>query len=460
MFSKYNTYQCKIDLRTNKVPVIEQKILDAIDLSESNNAELISRRILNEKYPDVDWDKVDFNNLEQDEYSLENDNILGFIKRGGNNTKHYIVYCKKCVKYTSLHGLGIYLSLKSSIKKNKKSCSCSKCFIRTEYQLIIEINKKAASYNNIFYSWIGEKLNYESKLCLFCIKKEHGKWETTTVHNILNTTTNGCKKCATNITKNNTLKSDEYHITQFMSTGAFHKNSIFKRNSIKKDKRNYCSFWDYICPICSNDEYVKKGLCNGIFTVEGSSLKSGCLPCRCSKQPRWTQHQREYQISNELKERNNDNVTYTFIKWLTQYKNGNTKFIYNCSKHGNKKISVRNCLNHYGCPQCGKHNQMETYINLIYDDNENIAIKYGKANNSLKRLVAQKRHCVNDIKNIGIWKFNTTNLCNDAENECKERFYAIIPKEEMKDGYTETTYFYNYDEIVKIYEKFGGIKIK
>ena len=36
---------------------------------------------------------------------------------------------------------------------------------------------------------------------------------------------------------------------------------------------------------------------------------------------------------------------------------------------------------------------------------------------------------------------------------------GVLSKEEFPDGYTETTWVYNLDKIVEIYERNGGVKI-
>jgi hypothetical protein len=41
----------------------------------------------------------------------------------------------------------------------------------------------------------------------------------------------------------------------------------------------------------------------------------------------------------------------------------------------------------------------------------------------------------------------------------KELETGIIPKQELPDGYTETTYIYNLDKIKQIYMEYGGVEI-
>lgn len=47
-----------------------------------------------------------------------------------------------------------------------------------------------------------------------------------------------------------------------------------------------------------------------------------------------------------------------------------------------------------------------------------------------------------------------------AERECKEQLECgVVLKRDMPDGWTETTYVYNLEKIVEIYERNGGVKV-
>lgn len=115
-----------------------------------------------------------------------------------------------------------------------------------------------------------------------------------------------------------------------------------------------------------------------------------------------------------------------------------------------------------GCRPCGCSHmrQRECYINLVCDSDNVVALKFGIANNSKQRIKNQNFQSSYTLKQHSIYKFPDVASCKAAERECKEQFICgIIPKQEMSDGYTETTYIYNLDKIKQIYIKHGGVEV-
>lgn len=109
--------------------------------------------------------------------------------------------------------------------------------------------------------------------------------------------------------------------------------------------------------------------------------------------------------------------------------------------------------------QCVK-NQKQSYINLVSDGDLPIAIKFGIAKDYKSRIPRQSKHSIYNIKNLKAWEFPTKESCILAELECKQIFICgIVSKEEMPDGFSETTHVYNLDKISEIFEKHGGITI-
>lgn len=112
------------------------------------------------------------------------------------------------------------------------------------------------------------------------------------------------------------------------------------------------------------------------------------------------------------------------------------------------------------CCQCSSQRQTESYINLIKDHDNIIAIKFGIANNASIRLQSQNSLCIFDIELYLIYKFPDYKSCKEAERQCKSELECgILQKSDMKDGYTETTWPYNIDKIIRIYERNGGVKL-
>jgi hypothetical protein len=108
---------------------------------------------------------------------------------------------------------------------------------------------------------------------------------------------------------------------------------------------------------------------------------------------------------------------------------------------------------------CSTQRQRECYINCLTDDNNTIvAIKFGIANNSKLRVKKQNSKSIYSVQHHSVYKFPTVKSCKKAERECKEDLECgIVLKRDMSDGYTETTWAYNLEKIVEIYEKNGGV---
>lgn len=115
-----------------------------------------------------------------------------------------------------------------------------------------------------------------------------------------------------------------------------------------------------------------------------------------------------------------------------------------------------------GCRSCdcSRHQQKQSYINLVKDNNNVIAIKFGIANLAKKRVIRQDAHSVFTIDNYGVWEFSSAQDCKKSERICKDSLdCGVLTKAEMQDGYTETTYPYNIDKVIAIYESLGGLRV-
>lgn len=107
--------------------------------------------------------------------------------------------------------------------------------------------------------------------------------------------------------------------------------------------------------------------------------------------------------------------------------------------------------------------QKQAYINLVIEPKGSspVAVKFGISTRYEDRLIKQKRSSIYDIENYGVWEFNTTLEATQAERDCKLLLKRkVLSKSELGDGHTETTYVQNINEIIDIYERNGGIRIK
>lgn len=108
-----------------------------------------------------------------------------------------------------------------------------------------------------------------------------------------------------------------------------------------------------------------------------------------------------------------------------------------------------------GCECIGGPTQ--AYIKLVKDCDTVVAIKFGVSKDAMSR---KHNGCVFEISNFCTWQFQTRRECIRAETACKDRLVCrIISKQDMPDGWTETTYVYNLDIIKQIYKEYGGVEL-
>lgn len=107
---------------------------------------------------------------------------------------------------------------------------------------------------------------------------------------------------------------------------------------------------------------------------------------------------------------------------------------------------------------CSLHNQKEAYINRVKSGGKTVALKFGIARDSKRRVKQQDSASIYEIRNYQVYVFPDVASCKRAERECKKELQcSIIPKQDMSDGYTETTSVLNLSLIKKIYERNGGV---
>ncbi|MNE68876.1 hypothetical protein D3C80_1645600 [compost metagenome] len=109
---------------------------------------------------------------------------------------------------------------------------------------------------------------------------------------------------------------------------------------------------------------------------------------------------------------------------------------------------------------CTRSRQQEGYINWIVDTTDQaVALKFGVANVTKRRVTEQNKRGDYEIRNYLIYKFPNKLSCFAAERECKKTLdCGVLTYEQMPDGWTETTDILNLVRIKSIYEKHGGIR--
>lgn len=302
--------------------------------------------------------------------------------------------------------------------------------------------------------WVGEWKGGSTNLKCHCDK--HGVWESTVIRAFK--TGNGCPSCgliAISQGKRDRRHSDEDWIELFMKTGKFKNGTVFHRNRENIDSQGRLDYWDYTCPTCSNDEYVRAGVCNGVFTGQQNELRRGVLSCRCATYWKLTKEQWEYRLSRLCEDKG-----YTFNKWKGKAWGSKAKFVYTCPIHGDQTTIASHLVRGCGCASCAGNNQQQCYINVVKDGTVPTAFKFGIARDSALRLRKQNR-CNNfKMLPLALYEFPTTEDCKNAEKECKQTLKCrVVSKQDMPDGYTETVALTDYDKVVSIYERFGGVRL-
>lgn len=402
----------------------------------------------------------DFENIEQDEWSLTRPTfptpkggmltVVGWSGRNGWSAKYYVVECNLCSNNRELNGDGVYKAIKSNLHRGSVPCSCSKQAKLTKCQWEAKVKKASEEKGLKFISFVGEYIGCSTRVKVCCPK--HGTWDSLTASEFVNSD-RGCPTCGYHRGGEALLKETGYHLAEFMATGKFHRGTEFWRSE-RKDLKGTRKYWFYKCPVCSEDEYAKAGLCDGIFEASCGNMKRGKLSCRCSKSPKYNENQWTYRLEKET-EKNG----HTLIKWLE--KPGNSKkFQYICPHHGEQVAHANNYLSGKGCPLCAGKNQRQCYINQVFDENLVVALKFGIAKESERRVRVQNAKNLFRMEQMGVWEFPSVKSCKAAEKQCKKELDCrILTKRELSDGWTETTYIKNLDRVIEIYENHDGKRI-
>ena len=134
------------------------------------------------------------------------------------------------------------------------------------------------------------------------------------------------------------------------------------------------------------------------------------------------------------------------------------------------------------CPDCGEINESESYrlamgqmpcscsmersricyINFIIDNETIVAIKFGRTSKSGRlRSGAISRNSAYTVQNYADWIFENYEKCLAAERKVKESLPSgYVLKRDLPQGFSETLNPLYIEEVIKIYESYGGIKIE
>ena len=238
-------------------------------------------------------------------------NVVGKLPKIKGKIVKYTVECSLCSEDKELFP-ETFSVVKGSLAAGSVPCGCATNYRWSKEQNIIRIKRECDKREYKFLGFYGKYKGLSTKLKLYN-PVTNNNWHTTSINNLLRGRGDPMQK-GINIKSARTLP-DDIHRTDFINAG-FHTEDKFTRNATKKTKQGKYPYWDFECHICSNDKYVKAGLCSGIFTSSVNNLKAGKKPCRCSEYYRWTKKQREYQIKNICEEEG-----LTFLGWCNTFIN-------------------------------------------------------------------------------------------------------------------------------------------
>ena len=286
--------------------------------------------------------------------------VLKYLPVIKGKRRKYVCECSVCSRDYKLFPKGSIQATKKSLKLGHSPCGCSGHYKYSCEQNKERVLRKCEELGYIFSGFYGKYSGVKTYLYLYnAITKN--SWNTTTIDKLLNG--RGDPAAGYLKTKKARIKTDEYHIKDFISAG-FSTEDKFTRNSERKAKDGGLPYWDLQCHICSQDEYVEAGLCSGVFTSTAGSLKKGLKPCRCSVKYNWNRDQRVYQINKICSLEG-----FKFLRWEDEdvYKGKYDKFYWECSKGHLCKSSIGTFLNQgCRCKTCAE-NEWGLYKHKIKD---------------------------------------------------------------------------------------------
>lgn len=188
-------------------------------------------------------------------------------------------------------------------------------------------------------------------------------------------------------------------------------------------------------------------------TCSISNFKHGnsCPICSGKKPLTW---ETELPILEEIAQKKG----YQVLGYVGEWKGNKTKLDLLCHC-GNRwqSTAIHQFKGGRGCPQCAGHNQQQLYINIVKDNDIIVALKFGIAKDSDRRLNSQNSCNMFFMERICLYDFSTVKQCKAAERAIKKKLKTgILTERELKDGYTETVSVSDLENLQKIITQYGG----
>ena len=371
--------------------------------------------------------------------------VMGYTFLGITSASHHKrveVKCPKCAEDSELFGEGVFSVLYHELLKGSRPCGCSKLKKWTGEEQLIRCRRKAEKLGYKFLGFVEGYKNAHSKIRLSC--KIHGEWSACSVNNLIKE--RGCPECGK-------LKSADGRRTPLEERLKIVED-VCKGTTLKfvKTVGEYNDVFDLVvmnCSVHGDYEVPLKSVCDG----------HGCFQCGVEKRAKGKTIPEDVMIQKFMASGQFEEGT-KFVKVGSRNKKAVWEvFCPACETSG---ISTLDNLQQGKRPcSCGTARQKEAYINFVKESAVPIAVKFGIANKSEIRIRNQNSRCIYEVENFGVWEFETKKSCLSAERECKQTLECgILTREEMPDGFTETTWAFNLEKIIAIYEKHGGKRIK
>ena len=369
--------------------------------------------------------------------------ILGCNGLTGNK-KMLIVQCSLCARDQEMYGEGIFSISKSDIKAGRQLCACSKFFQHDIKQNLIRIERylKEDTRGFSFVSLCDDFKKSTDKILLACSHEGHGVFDISLANFLQG---KGCPRCRTE----SAVIARTITLSELLDRIKDHP--VISEYTLCLDGENvYCK-----CPTCSKKKIAVQERVSSIFNSDIASLSSGSVPCWCSERPKYSS---EY-VKAILKIL----PIPDHVQIHTKNEIINTKdyVTVECKNHGVFDRQIQRIICNNACPFCSRGEKLYAYINVIEDNNIPLAIKFGiTSKKDSKRVNRQNKKSCYKVRNVAWFKFKNHKDCINAEKECKNINYnGVLSKSVFPDGYTETTYVFNIDEVVRIFKHHGGVRI-
>lgn len=318
--------------------------------------------------------------------------VIASIKSVNKSKGKYSLYCNVCSEDKELFPEGAIVSTKYALHEGKVPCGCSNKYLWSERQHVLLIERKCADKGYEFLGFEGEYNRSKSFLKLYnSITDNH--WSVT-YNNLVNKGRSDPEEAnlirADKVSKAN--RKDSHMEKVFRSTGSFPLESTFKRASVK-DRRGENCLWEYTCPVCSADEYVKEGLCSGVFISRSTNLVRGNKPCRCTGGKGYTRDQRVFLVNKILLE---EGCNFLFMEPSKTF-NKNVNFHWECKQGHVNRTPVSRFLSGNRCTACAESNcngyynnrseeEDNLYLAYVYSDGKSTCVKVGRSFTPDKRV--------------------------------------------------------------------------